>query len=292
MPDFDIKIRIKHITLSINILTIPIYIIAIISSFAAQFFITVGFIIAHELGHIAAAFISGARIYCFRILPVGVSASIEDYSCKKINKIFIYSAGPSVNIIFAVVFFILYAFQVIPIEFTVGVYINIWLAFFNLLPIMPLDGGKIAMEVLSDYSGLFKANKRMNKITIVLSVIIIFSGLIVFKATLYNFSFVIIGIYILLSNTESRKETALMNIKNLLFRRSRILKQRIYPIREIAVMKDVKLSEVVKAMDYANKFHIINVLDENLRIVKVFSEQEILDAIIINNINTEIGKII
>ena len=286
------KLRIKHITFSINILTVPIYIIAIISSFTAQFFITVGLIIAHELGHIVAAFISGAEIYCFRILPVGVSAAIEDYSCKKINKIFIYSAGPSVNIIFAIVIYILYACQVIPIEFTVGVYINIWLAVFNLLPILPLDGGKIAMEVLSDYSGLFKTSKHMNIITVILSVIMIILGLVIFKNTLYNASLVIVGIYILLSNTESRKETALMNIKNLLFRRSRILKQRIYPIREIAVMKDVKLSEVIKAMDYTNKFHMVNVLDENLRIVKVISEQEILDAIIINNINTEIGKIL
>ncbi len=292
MLDLDIKVRIKHITFSINLLTVPIYIIAIISSFTAQFFITVGFIIAHELGHIAAAFISGAEIYCFRILPVGVSATIEDYSCKKVNKIFIYSAGPSVNIIFAIVIYILYACQVISIEFTVGIYINIWLAVFNLLPILPLDGGKIAMEVLSDYSGLFKTSKHMKIITVILSVIMIILGLVIFKNTLYNASLVIVGIYILLSNTESRKETALMNIKNLLFRRSRILKQRIYPIRQIAVMKDVKLSEVIKAMDYANKFHMVNVLDENLKIVKVISEQEILDAIIINNINTEIGKIL
>ena len=83
-----------------------------------------------------------------------------------------------------------------------------------------------------------------------------------------------------------------MNIKNLLFRRSRILKQRIYPIREIAVMKDVKLSEVIKAMDYANMFHMVNVLDENLRIIKVVSEQEILDALITNNIDTEINRIL
>lgn len=292
MLDFDINIRLKHIIISINILTVPIFIIAIISSFTAQFFITVGFIIAHELGHIAAAFISGAGIYCFRILPVGVSASIEDYSCKKYNKLFIYWAGPSVNIIFAIAIYILYVCQVIPIEFTVGVYINLWLAFFNLLPILPLDGGKIAMEVLADYSGLFKASKHMNIITVILSIIIIILGLIIFKNTLYNASLVIVGIYILLSKTESRKETALMNIKNLLFRRSRILKQRIYPIREIAVTMDVKLSEVVKAMDYANMFHIVNVLDENLRIVKVISEQEILDVIMSNNLDTEIGKIL
>ena len=204
MLDFDIKIRLKHITISINIFTVPIYIIAIISSFTTQFFITVGFIILHELGHIAAAFISGAGIYCFRILPVGVCASIEDYSCKKINKIFIYSAGPSVNIMFAIVVYILYACQVISIEFTLGVYINIWLAFFNLLPILPLDGGKIAMEVLSDYSGLFKASKHMNIITVILSIIIIILGLIILRNTLYNASLVIVGIYILFSITQSR----------------------------------------------------------------------------------------
>ncbi len=291
MLDFDIKIRLQHITIRINVLTIPIYIIAIISSFTAQYFITVGFIFAHELGHLVVAFILGARVYCFRILPVGVSASINDCSCKKFDKLFIYSAGPSVNIVFAIIIYILCARQFIPIEFTAGVYINIWLAFFNLLPILPLDGGKIAMEVLSDYSGLFKASKHMNIITVILSVITIILGLVILKNTLYNASLVIVGIYILLGKREIRKETALMNIKNLLFRRSRVLKQRIYPIREIAVMKDVKLSEVVKAMDYANMFHKVNVLDENLRITKVISEQEILDAIVKNNIDTEIDKI-
>lgn len=292
MPKFDIRFRIKNITFSVNVFTIPIYIIALFSSFTIQYFATVAFIIAHEVGHILVALISGGKIYSFRILPVGVNALIDDCYCKKSEKLLIYFAGPCVNIMFAIIIYIFYARQLINIELTAGVYINIWLAFFNLLPTLPLDGGKIVLELFADYSGLFKASKYMNRITVILSVIIIFCGLLIFRNNQYNISLILIGVYILLCRTQSRKETALMNIKNLLFRRSRILKQRIYPVREIVVMKDVKLSEVIKAMDYANMFHMVNVLDDNLKIIKLVSEQEILDALVTNNVDTEIGEII
>lgn len=292
MPDLAFKIRIKYFTFSIDIFIIPFIIVVILSSYTIQYFVTIGFIIAHELGHITTALISGARIYCFKILPIGVTATIDDSGCSKITKIFIYLTGPCINIIFALTIYILYACHFISIDLFSGVYINIWLAFFNLLPILPLDGGKIVLEALSDYSGLFRTSKYMNILTILLSLVIIFLGLIILKETRYNTSLILIGIYILLCRTESRKETALMNIKNLLFRRSRIIKQRIYPVREIVVLKDVKLSEVIKAMDYANRFHIVYVLDENLRIIKVLSEQEILAAAMNNNIDTTIDKIL
>jgi stage IV sporulation protein FB len=38
-------------------------------------------------------------------------------------------------------------------------------------------------------------------------------------------------------------------------------------------------------MDHVNKYHLINVLDEDLRIVKVMTEQEVFDAIMLHNAN-------
>ena len=83
-----------------------------------------------------------------------------------------------------------------------------------------------------------------------------------------------------------------MNLKNFIFRRSRIIRKGIYPVREIVVMKNVKLSEVIKAMDYANMFHLVNVLDDELRVVKVMTEQEILDALMLNNVDTTFDKLL
>ncbi|PYG87296.1 stage IV sporulation protein FB [Ruminiclostridium sufflavum DSM 19573] len=292
MTDLSVKFKIKHILFSIDILIIPVIAIAFLSGAAVQYFLTIGFIITHELGHIAAAKISGGVIYSFRILSVGVNAAIEEKSCGRLAKVLIYLAGPTVNIVFAIAIYFLSACHLIPVKFAAGFYINIWLAFFNLLPILPLDGGKIAMEALSDCSGLFKAGKYMNILTVLLACVFILFGLIFFKNALFNASMILVGIYILLLRAEGRKEAAFMNIKNLLFRRSRVIKRRIYPVREIAVMKSAKLSELVKAMDYANMFHIVNVLDENLKIIKVMSEQEILDAIISGNINATVEELL
>ncbi|MHB8064741.1 MAG: site-2 protease family protein, partial [Ruminiclostridium sp.] len=257
-----------------------------------QYVMTMFFIVAHELGHIVAALISGAGIYCIRILPIGVNAVIDDSGCSKYRRIYIYLAGPGINIIFAAIIYILYACHFVSIEFTLGIYINIWLAFFNLLPILPLDGGKIVMEGLADYSGLYRTSKQIRILSVLISIILICLGLVILIRTLYNISLVLVGIYILLCSKENKKETALMNIKNFVFRRSRIIKKGIYPAREIVVMKNVKLSEVIKAIDYANMFHLVNVLDEDLRVIKVMTEQEILDALMTNNLDTTMDKLL
>lgn len=292
MLKLAVNIRIKRMLVSIDLLIVPLIVIAIINNFAIQYVITMVFIIAHEVGHIVTALITGSRIYCIRILPIGVNAAIDDSRSSKFSKIAIYLAGPCVNIMFAIIIYILYARHFISIELTLGVYINIWLAFFNLLPILPLDGGRIAAEALSDYSGIFRANKQMRILSVLLSIIIICLGLVVLKKTLYNISLVLIGIYILICSKESKKETAFMNIKNFIFRRSRIIRKGIYPVREIAVMKNVKLSEIIKAMDYTNMFHLVNILDDELRVIKVMTEQEILDALMLNDINTTFDKLL
>ncbi len=57
-------------------------------------------------------------------------------------------AGPVTNILLAGVFFLLYVLiktesTIVLMIFTLGILINLWIAFFNLLPIGPLDGKAI-----------------------------------------------------------------------------------------------------------------------------------------------------
>ena len=82
-----------------------------------------------------------------------------------------------------------------------------------------------------------------------------------------------------------------MNINNFVFKRSKIIQKGIYPVREIAVMKSVKLSEVIKAMDHTNMFHLINVLDDDLKIIRVMTEQELLDVLMLNSVDTTFDKL-
>ncbi len=69
-----------------------------------------------------------------------------------------------------------------------------------------------------------------------------------------------------------------MNIKNLLFKRSRFLKKGVYPGRELVVLESMHLGDLIKSMDF-DRFHIVYVVNENMRVVRVFTEQEIMDNI-------------
>ena len=291
MSGLSFNIRIKRLLISINILIVPLIALALLKNFLIEYMMTMGFIIAHEFSHILAAIISGATIYGIKILPIGLNAQIDDSRTSKYSKVYIYLSGPCINLIIASAIYILNACHFVSKELTLGVQINIWLAFFNLLPILPLDGGKIAMELLASRYGLFRASKQMQILSIILSITIICLGFIVFMQTQYNVSLGLIGLYILLCTKRSKKETAIMNIKNFVFKRSKIIQKGIYPVREIAVMKSVKLSEVIKAMDHTNMFHLINVLDDDLKIIRVMTEQELLEVLMLNSVDTTLDKL-
>jgi len=77
------------------------------------------------------------------ITPMAVSAYYDTNTMKRVYGL-ISLAGPSMNLLLVVVFFLLYLQSgVVGALGYIGVQINLWLAAFNLIPIPPFDGSKI-----------------------------------------------------------------------------------------------------------------------------------------------------
>lgn len=66
-------------------------------------------------------------------------------------------------------------------------------------------------------------------------------------------------------------------IENLLNRKKRILKAKIYPVRDIVAMEDCTLGEIIQKLDY-DRFHIIYVLNGSFEIVGQITEHQIINA--------------
>ncbi len=95
----------------------------------------------------------------------------------KRDMFFVSAAGPAANIVMAVVSTILlYAIPLMPEGFdawwiemlSVGIYLNLLLALFNMLPILPLDGGRMLVGVLPRrYAILFAKTERYGFVVLI-----------------------------------------------------------------------------------------------------------------------------
>ncbi len=159
-------------------LNLKIFIFIIIFALTRQikiYGILMLFAFIHELGHMLIGILLGFKPEKLEIMPYGVSVGFkvkcEDYNKKigkgnllSLKKLIIAMAGPFTNLIITIIY-LLCDMKFIGIERELVIYSNILIGIFNLIPIYPLDGGRIVKEILHIKVGLGKSYEYTNKIS-------------------------------------------------------------------------------------------------------------------------------
>lgn len=138
------------------------------------------FAILHELGHLIAGLLLGMKPEKVELMPLGLSIQFKlntkDYNQKvknanrlEVKKIIIAIAGPITNIILVAITFNLEMNLWMKLLI---LYTNCLIILFNLLPIYPLDGGRILKGILQINFGLKKSRKYINDISILTTIIL------------------------------------------------------------------------------------------------------------------------
>lgn len=150
------------------------------------------FIFLHELAHILVALILKIKLIDVSFLPFGVNARF-DFENHKIKEILISFAGPILSLIFALY---LPKYRVI----------NLFILITNLIPIFPLDGGRILKNIICLFVGTDKGLKVYKNIlkALILILLILNIFMIIF---LKNYRFLFVSLYIIqVSSEEIKKE--------------------------------------------------------------------------------------
>lgn len=153
------------------------------------------FAFIHELGHMIAGIILKLKPKALSLMPFGISITFETYGYKKlieIKKIMLAFAGPLTNFLIAIITIILHINTNLK---EMIIYSNLLIAFFNLIPLYPLDGGRILKGIIRLKKSEIKADEIINRIS---NIIIICLTAISSIAILYlkNLAIVFILIYL------------------------------------------------------------------------------------------------
>ena len=116
-------------------------------------------VILHELGHSLTARRFGVRVPRILLLPIGGMAEFDHIPRKPSQELLITAAGPAVNFVLAAILFaaswrgLLPDKEIPPYSFA-SILDELWLwnlvmGVFNLLPVFPMDGGRILRALLA-----------------------------------------------------------------------------------------------------------------------------------------------
>ena len=171
-----------------------------------------GCVLLHELGHALMAASYGVRARDITLSVIGGVARLEYFPVRPRSEVLIALAGPAVNVAIVVTLLPLFAlFSVLTgvdgwhgvgrllIEPSVGglfaavLVANLMLISFNLLPIFPMDGGRVLRAVLSKSVGREAGTQTAVVVGQVLALVMAVVGIVV----LQNLTFVLLALFII-----------------------------------------------------------------------------------------------
>lgn len=233
----------------------------------AQYFVA---LLLHELSHAFIARRLGYKMNKIVLYPFGLSLSGEDDEFSFNDEIKISLAGPIMNILLCICCLALWWIEPISYYYTsTFCVVNMVCGLFNLLPIFPLDGGRVSLAILS----LLYTRKQSVKIIkwVTLSFCVLIFGLfIVSLFTKTNFSFGVMAVVLLSSVLFEDRQTVYMRVCNMKFREKKLKKgivERVMVIDENAMLgvalRHINSSFLVKFKVVDAHFAEKCVIDEN-----------------------------
>jgi len=160
-------------------------IISCLSASFKNFFFFLSIIIIHELGHLLMGLFLGWELDKICLYPYGgVTKFNEDINRKLIEELLILINGPLFQIIYFMIGYYLFNDESF-------IYYNLSILIFNLLPIYPLDGGRILNIILS----YFLSFRLSYYLSIIISLFV--SIIFIIYSILNNYTFNIILMFLI-----------------------------------------------------------------------------------------------
>lgn len=264
----------------VHILVVPFLVLAFVTDALHTALMAYCVVTVHELFHLFAALLLRVRVKSVIVMPFGMTLRLSGALIRKpVQEIVIALAGPFANVLmlFLGAFFRHFYFWAEKSMFFYHGF-NCAILFFNLLPILPLDGGRVLRALLAHSFGYLRALSFMRRLSQVFTVVLLCVGVICFFLLKGNFSFLMISAFFIFHMTEERKTTDLFVLKELIRSKEKLLEERLMNTRVLSAEHHVRAKSLLRRISY-DSYCLIYVVDSSGRGTWV-SEGKLVDALL------------
>ncbi|MFC7440841.1 site-2 protease family protein [Laceyella putida] len=233
-------------------------------------------VLVHELGHLAAAQAVGWRIRSLELLPFGGVLHVDEWGTVPArDEVVVALAGPFQHLFMILFSLLFYRIGYWSEHWTVYfIQANCMIACFNLLPIYPLDGGKVLQAVMSYFFPYRLCISFTLIFSMVLSCFLLVCAFLLPETGIW-LHLAGIALFLLFSNVMAWRQ------KNFQYIRFLLSRSEIHPPpsghkKKLSVLADTPLKRAIKHL-YKEKIHEWEVLDRQGRVLGCVTEKRMLD---------------
>jgi stage IV sporulation protein FB len=261
----------------------PLFSLMMIGSMVTGFFLEAitlfGIVLIHELGHVVAAKGFGWRVTKVELMPFGGVAVVEELGTVPAHEELIVALSGPLQHIWMIGFALLCKLAAGENQVWWDYFIeaNLWIACFNLLPVLPLDGGKVMQCMLSYWIPYHRAIVYGVWISIVISILVIGVSIFQLLEGHLPLNLLVIGIFLFLSNWVAFRQLPYHFYRFLMSRDGRVSRFIVSGAlaQPIVVTKHRGIVDVLKLL-MRERYHLIYVVNDKGRIQAVLPEQQVV----------------
>jgi len=250
-------------------------------------------VLLHELAHVAVARRFGVNVSDVELLPFGgVSRIGGEVVTEPSREVLVAASGPAVNLLLAGLGTVLKGYGLWEDELiTFFIQCNLLVAAFNLLPALPLDGGRVFRAYLSKRIGFSQATYKAAWLGQFWGMTIILLGSAGLLMGISGLDILITGSFLLYAATREKGLAPYHFIRHLTQKKVELVAAGVLPAEPLVSFDYVRIGDIIKAF-IPQRFHIVMMLDKDWHYKGVVSEAQIVDALLKDGVDISIGNLI
>lgn len=261
--------------LYIHFLTIILFVLCYINRKLEILAISYFSIFLHEIAHLIAAIMIGLAPSKIVFFPFGVNLKLKNNIINSLSdEIILYLSGPLLSVILAILSIFYLKNQYIRLFY----YNNIGLFIFNILPILPMDGGILIKKILCAGVGYRKSKKILNFTSFILITVLITIQIYMLYKNKFNFSILLITIFLIGNIFTNKEKYNIEFTRELMFYKQKD-RNKIKKVKAYQIKCDANYKELAKEFSRCNHYIIFK---ENKKgeIREILTERNIIEEIL------------